>query len=37
MGLVEKGTFAKPSMKPLTWLLNYSRKYSLWVDRKSVV
>ena len=31
MGLVEKGTFAKPSMKPLTWLLNYSRKYSLWV------
>src|SRR4051795_3371394 len=31
MGLVEKGTFDKPKMKPLTWLLNYSRKYSLWV------
>ena len=31
MGLVEKGTFRKPGLKPLTWLLNYSRKYSLWV------
>ena len=31
MGLVEKGTFSKPGLKPLTWLLNYSRKYSLWV------
>ena len=28
MGLVEKG-LACP--KPLTWLLNYSRKYSLWM------
>src|SRR3990172_4709454 len=27
VGLVEKGLFPKP----LTWLLNYSRKYSLWM------
>ena len=27
MGLVEKGLLPKP----LTWLLNYSRKYSLWM------
>ena len=27
MGLVEKGRVPKP----LTWLLNYSRKYSLWM------
>ena len=27
MGLVEKGRLPKP----LTWLLNYSRKYSLWM------
>ena len=27
MGLVEKGHLPKP----LTWLLNYSRKYSLWM------
>ena len=27
MGLVEKGKVPKP----LTWLLNYSRKYSLWM------
>ena len=31
MGLVEKGVFGKPALKPLTWLLNYSRKYSLWM------
>ena len=31
MGVVEKGTFRKPALKPLTWLLNYSRKYSLWM------
>ena len=31
MGLVEKGTLSKPALKPLTWLLNYSRKYSLWM------
>ena len=29
MGLVEKGIRSSP--KPLTWLLNYSRKYSLWM------
>ena len=27
MGLVDKGRVPKP----LTWLLNYSRKYSLWM------
>jgi NADH-quinone oxidoreductase subunit B len=27
VGLVEKGYLPKP----LTWLLNYSRKYSLWM------
>ena len=27
MGLMDKGL----SPKPLTWLLNYSRKYSLWI------
>ena len=31
MGLVEKGMLSKPALKPLTWLLNYSRKYSLWM------
>ena len=31
VGLVEKGTLSKPALKPLTWLLNYSRKYSLWM------
>ena len=31
MGLVEKGTLSKPALKPLTWLLNYSRKYSVWM------
>jgi NADH-quinone oxidoreductase subunit B len=31
LGVVEKGTFRKPVLKPLTWLLNYSRKYSLWM------
>ena len=30
VGLVEKGTSRSP-LKPLTWLLNYSRKYSLWM------
>ena len=30
MGLVEKGLLDKKGAKPLTWLLNYSRKYSLW-------
>ena len=31
MGLVEKGVFGKKPLKPVTWLLNYSRKYSLWM------
>ena len=31
MGLVEKGFFEKKPLKPVTWLLNYSRKYSLWM------
>ena len=31
MGVVERGAFRKPALKPLTWLLNYSRKYSLWM------
>ena len=31
MGIVEKGYLSKPALKPLTWLLNYSRKYSLWM------
>jgi NADH-quinone oxidoreductase subunit B len=31
VGLVEKGILSKPALKPLTWLLNYSRKYSLWM------
>ena len=31
MGIVEKGTLNKKVFKPLTYLLNYSRKYSLWV------
>ena len=31
MGLVEKGFFKQTgAVKPLTALLNYSRKYSLW-------
>ena len=31
MGLVEKGVFSRKPLKPVTWLLNYSRKYSLWM------
>ena len=31
MGIVEKQVLAKPMFRPLTWLLNYSRKYSLWM------
>ena len=32
MGLVEKGILGnKKPLKPVTWLLNYSRKYSLWM------
>jgi len=31
MGIVERGTLNKKVFKPLTHLLNYSRKYSLWV------
>src|SRR5919205_1748256 len=31
MGIVERGTLNKKVFKPLTSLLNYSRKYSLWV------
>ena len=31
MGLVEKGLLGKKPLKPVTWLLNYSRKYSLWM------
>ena len=31
VGLVEKGTLSKPALKPSPWLLNYSRKYSLWM------
>ena len=31
MGLVEKGVLGKKPLKPVTWLLNYSRKYSLWM------
>jgi len=31
LGLVERGVFSKRAFKPLTNLLNYSRKYSLWV------
>ena len=30
VGLVEKGML-EATLKPLTWLLNYSRKYSLWM------
>ena len=31
MGVVERGGLSGRMFKPLTWLLNYSRKYSLWV------
>ena len=31
MGLVERGVLDRPAAKPLSWLLNYSRKYSLWM------
>ena len=31
MGLADSGMLQKPAAKPLTWLLNYSRKYSLWM------
>ncbi len=31
MGLIDKGILQKPKAKPVTWLLNYSRKYSLWM------
>ena len=31
VGLVEKGMLGKKPLKPVTWLLNYSRKYSLWM------
>ena len=31
MGLVESGLLGKKPLKPVTWLLNYSRKYSLWM------
>jgi NADH-quinone oxidoreductase subunit B len=31
VGLIEKGVLQKPKLKPVTWLLNYSRKYSLWM------
>ena len=31
VGLIEKGVLGKKPMKPVTWLLNYSRKYSLWM------
>jgi NADH-quinone oxidoreductase subunit B len=31
VGLVEKGLLGKKPLKPVTWLLNYSRKYSLWM------
>ena len=31
MGLVESGFLGKKPLKPVTWLLNYSRKYSLWM------
>ncbi len=31
MGLVDKGMLGGKKVKPLTWLLNYSRKYSLWM------
>ena len=31
MGIVENGLLGKKPLKPVTWLLNYSRKYSLWM------
>ena len=31
MGLIDKGTLRKGPLKPLGDLLNYSRKYSLWM------
>ena len=31
MGVVDKGLLNGKKIKPLTWLLNYSRKYSLWM------
>jgi NADH-quinone oxidoreductase subunit B len=31
VGLIDKGVLQKPRLKPVTWLLNYSRKYSLWM------
>lgn len=31
MGLIEKGTFSKKPLRPITKLLNLSRSYSLWV------
>jgi NADH-quinone oxidoreductase subunit B len=31
VGLIDKGVLQKPKLKPVTWLLNYSRKYSLWM------
>lgn len=31
MGVVDKGLLGGKKIKPLTWLLNYSRKYSLWM------
>ena len=31
MGLAVNGFLQKKPVKPITWLLNYSRKYSLWM------
>ena len=31
MGLIEKGTFSKKPLRPVTQLLNLSRSYSLWI------
>lgn len=31
MGLADKGLLGGKKVKPVTWLLNYSRKYSLWM------
>lgn len=31
MGLAVNGFLQKKQVKPVTWLLNYSRKYSLWM------
>ena len=31
MGLADKGLLGGKKIKPLTYLLNYSRKYSLWM------